>query len=218
MSIKQSLDEVIYKELMKGFFDGSYTEGIKIDPTEVAKKYGVSKTPVTQALKRMNNEGLLSCTLGGKYHVPYCTEQEVNEICYVRALFEKEAVKALLKVQDQHVLQVLERKAIQCQEHTGNGEYIESIHDDLEWHKYLVGSMKNQFAMQIYTLARNKLLALNYVSSYRYCFQNGAAQEHLDIINALKASDETTALRLIEEHIETIRERLIAYSQNRLGS
>ena len=71
--------------------------GQRIDPTEISEKFGVSKTPITQALKRMGNEGLLSCTKGGKYYVPYCKEQDVREVCYVRLLFEQEAVKYLLK-------------------------------------------------------------------------------------------------------------------------
>ena len=213
MFLKSTLDEAVYKELMKGFFDGSYVAGQRIDPTEISKKFGVSKTPITQALKRMGNEGLLSCTKGGKYYVPYCKEQDVREVCYVRLLFEQEAVKYLIENSADEQIQILEKGALACQDLVEKGEYIESIYEDLDWHKTLVGFMGNRFVDQVYMLAKNKLLAMNYISSFKHDFQKGAAKEHLEIVAGLKERDEDKTINLLKRHIETIKERLVSYAK-----
>lgn len=213
MYLKSTLDEAVYKELMKGFFDGSYVAGQRIDPTEISEKFGVSKTPITQALKRMGNEGLLSCTKGGKYYVPYCREQDVREVCYVRLLFEKEAVRYLIENNSDEQIQILEKSAMKCWDLVEHGEFIESIYEDLDWHKALVGFMGNHFVDQMYMLAKNKLLAMNYISSFKHDFQKGAAREHLEIVAALKERDEEKTVNLLKLHIEIIKDRLVSYSQ-----
>lgn len=216
MYLKSTLDEAVYKELMKGFFDGSYQAGQRIDPTVISQKFGVSKTPIIQALKRMNNEGLLSCTSGGKYHIPYCMEQDVREVCYVRLLFEKEAVRYLINNNADSEIEVLEKAALECRKYAEKGEFIESIYEDLDWHKCLVSFLNNQFVNQMYMLAKNKLLAMNYVSSFKYDFQKDAASEHLEIVDCLKAKDEKRAIQLLERHIDIVKERLVEYSKRNI--
>lgn len=211
-SLKIGLDERVYEELLDCFFNGSFVEGERLEPAEISEKYGVSKTPVTQALKKMGSEGLISCSAGGKYYIPNCTEQVVHDVCDARLLFEKEAAARIIQSGDTKVIQELDDIAMECLNYMSEEKYIDSIKSDLKWHKQLVASCKNEIFDQMYMIAKNKLLALNYVTTYKITFQNDAAKEHLEIMKAIKKKDFETVIDLLEKHIGFIRIRLLEHA------
>ena len=211
--IKNGLDTILYDEMVNNFFNGSYTEGQKLDPTAISEQYGVSKTPVTQVLKRMNHEGLIICSDTGKYFIPTCTEKEVNDICDVRLMLEKEAIKNVLETETEKKIELLKKIAKKGEEFVGENDILGSIKNDLEFHLCLIQLCNNEWLTQIYTLVRNKLVAFNYVSNYKYNLQQGAVQEHYQLLDAINNKDAQRAIAILKKHIDDIRFPLINHSK-----
>ena len=73
MSLKKNLDDIVYETICMGFVSGDYVAGTRLDPTELAERYQISKTPIIQALKRMAHEHIVELMPGGKYEIPVAT-------------------------------------------------------------------------------------------------------------------------------------------------
>lgn len=48
MSLKKNLDDIVYETICMGFVSGDYVAGTRLDPTELAERYQISKTPIIQ--------------------------------------------------------------------------------------------------------------------------------------------------------------------------
>ena len=66
MKIKKNLDVLLYEKIKDGFLKCEYKLGEKIDIDQLAEKYEVSRTPIIQAIKRLENEGMMETGRGGK--------------------------------------------------------------------------------------------------------------------------------------------------------
>ena len=78
-----------------GFVSGDYVAGTRLDPTELAERYQISKTPIIQALKRMAHEHIVELMPGGKYEIPVATREDIADVCEARLLFEEQALVKL---------------------------------------------------------------------------------------------------------------------------
>ena len=95
MSLKKNLDDIVYETICMGFVSGDYVAGTRLDPTELAERYQISKTPIIQALKRMAHEHIVELMPGGKYEIPVATREDIADVCEARLLFEEQALVKL---------------------------------------------------------------------------------------------------------------------------
>ena len=70
MRVKNNLDTIIYEHIVDSLLQGEYSMGQTILLDEFANKYEVSRTPVTQAVKLLANDGLLEVMSNGRVMVP----------------------------------------------------------------------------------------------------------------------------------------------------
>ncbi len=97
MSLKRNLDDIVYETICMGFVSGDYVAGARLDPTELADRYQISKTPVIQALKRMAHEHIVELLPGGKYEIPVATREDIADICEARLIFEERSLIKLCR-------------------------------------------------------------------------------------------------------------------------
>ena len=83
-----SLGEFVYKELNRALRDGRYHPGDRIRENEVTKELGVSRTPVREALRRLQSEGRLISEPQRGMFVAELNQQEVAELYDVRQHLE----------------------------------------------------------------------------------------------------------------------------------
>lgn len=209
MYVKESLDQIVYKRFIEGFYACAYHPGEKIDPADIAEKFGMSRTPVVQALKRLAHEKILGVKANGRFFVPVPTEQKLKNICHTRLLFEKEAIHQLLSDQNQGTIQSLYQMAEYCRGNLVNST-VESVKQDLDFHRALVASTGNACMSELYGVVLNRFIAIKYVLSGQYTTQDGAVDRHVELMRYIVEKDETKAFTCIGYHILKSMELLIA--------
>ena len=97
VKVKSNLDVIIYEHILDSLILGEYEMGQMILLDELANKYEVSRTPVTQAVRLMANDGLLEVMSNGRVKVPVFNDEQMKKICELRFLLESFAVEKNLK-------------------------------------------------------------------------------------------------------------------------
>jgi DNA-binding GntR family transcriptional regulator len=83
----------IYSEIKKALFEGDWIPGQRIDRKALAERFGISQTPVNDALNRLTGEGLVESRSRDGFFVPDYDNSELADIFAARAGFESIAAR-----------------------------------------------------------------------------------------------------------------------------
>ena len=80
--------ELVYQKLRENILNGHYKHGDELRETAVGKEIGVSRTPVREALRQLELEGLVSIIPNKGAYVTGITRKDVEDIYAIRSLLE----------------------------------------------------------------------------------------------------------------------------------
>ncbi|MDF1494754.1 GntR family transcriptional regulator [Caproiciproducens sp. CPB-2] len=210
MSIKKNLDMIVYEKIKDSLISGEYLQGQKIFVDELTDKYGVSRTPVIQAVKLLANERILEVKSNGRIIVPQYDDKEITDICKARILIERFAVTEICDRKDGNAVESLTQPALLCGEYVKQGEYVKSCKEDLNFHKKMVALAGNDCITDVYDSIQGRFLVASYLTMNSASRMQGVASaDHMALLAYLKQFDEEKAIALVEEHILSIRGQLL---------
>ncbi len=83
----------VYEEIKKALFNGDWAPGSRIDRKALAERFGISQTPINDALNRLTGEGLLESRMRDGFFVPDYDDEELADLFTARAGFESIAAR-----------------------------------------------------------------------------------------------------------------------------
>ena len=204
MRVKTNLDIVIYDHIVDSLILGEYEMGQTILLDEFAEKYEVSRTPVTQAVRLLANDGLLNLMSNGRVMVPEFDKVQMEKVCDVRLLLEEFAIRKIISMKqaEDKYYDLLERIAKNGMNALQLGDKLEFNKKDLEFHSTLVAACDNEYLLSEYKRIQGKFIVANYLMLPldKRDFSK-AAESHILLAEALRKHDLETCFTLIKEHI-----------------
>lgn len=209
---KPRLADVAYEQLVE-LIMSELPAGSRLSETELATTLGMSKTPVREALLKLESEGLVSPIPHVGYLIPHLSYRELREALEVR-----EAVEGYLAMLATGAITEAEladiRKAFEETEASFTGEPDVDIAAMKESNALLHGSImraaNNSKMDQILGAVRNQVnrgikeLIGNDLRRYRESFD-----QHLVILDALEKGDPARAERAMRDHIGSINVHIL---------
>lgn len=198
--------ERIFNELRKAIISGYCKPGAKLVERELASLIGASRTPVREALRKLELEGLVQWTAYGGVTVVGITEHDVDEIFDIRKVLEGLAAQVAARVATQEQIQVLAQtvEEIRAAASGGDGQDISlrfhSLVADISGYKRLK-NLLNQY--------RDYAEAFRAVSVQNPGRQDAAAAEHRAVVVAIAQHAPEVARALMEQHLENARQTLL---------
>ena len=200
----ETIPDKICRLLREAIVNGDLKPGQHLAQTELAESMGVSRMPIREALKKLETEGLVSIEPHRGAIVRQFTIQEIEEIYYLRKIFEKKAVEESVRRMTLEVYNDLEQ-LVHAMDSTHNiGEFVKL---NIAFHELLISCCPyprlNNFIKQLSTG-----LPLN----TPYLFPNGVGKskaEHSGILAAVKIKDSERASELIELHIDRAEKNVL---------
>src|SRR5699024_345343 len=89
---RHSIEDEVYQRLRETILKGDLEGGQRLIHENLAKRFGTSRIPVRDALKRLAADGLVETDKRGTYRVTHCGVEDVQEIYALRELLEAHAV------------------------------------------------------------------------------------------------------------------------------
>lgn len=192
--------DFVYSSLRAFIRDGRLRPGDRLRETEVADRLGVSRTPVREALRRLESEGLVAYAARRGLIVAELDQQQVTELYALRVILEGGAAR--LAAQHASEVEVRALRAIVAR-------HADVPPEDLATHVQL----NRLFHQAIYQAARNRylLVALNSLQDSLALLREttyaapgrpaAALQEHLEIADAIERRDAAAAEAAARHHI-----------------
>lgn len=191
--------------LREKIVDGTLPAGTRVNPDWVSQEMGVSRGPVREALRELESEGLVVVQPHRGTFVSNITADELRAILIpIRFILEREAcLRALPDVSDFDFseLEKITREMRSVAEEAGSNALARLVDLDVAYHKYLVDLGGQYHATQIWQSIQARIRAGFYRLGLQHQNLLEIAEEHEDLLAALRTKDSETCLKALERHI-----------------
>jgi len=205
MDKPNSLVDQAYNDIKDKICDFRLFPGQVISDFILSKELGMSRTPIRQALQRLERDGLIVDAGAGKsYEVSQITEEEIIELFDARQGIEVMAVKLAVDngISETQIIE-MERMNRNMEAANKDGRIKDNFQYDQEFHDYLVSMSGNKKLIRFHDSLLIQLRRMRMLSYLERTYQDKAYRDHQMIIKGLQGSDKKMAQQALEEHIIT---------------
>jgi DNA-binding GntR family transcriptional regulator len=193
------LREQVYHQLQQAIVTGEFQPGQRVRDVDIAAQFGVSRTPVREALQRLEDEGLVETLPGALTRIVPLNTQAAREafpvVAVLHALATRLAVEQL-SAQDLLALQQAnDRLAAAIEEH----DVIAAIQADDNFHDTFVKAAQNSEIQRTLERLMPKVRRLE-IAQFSSLASRSSVQHHLAIITACQQKQSKQAADLIEQN------------------
>jgi DNA-binding GntR family transcriptional regulator len=186
--------EEAYQTVLDLILKGTLREDSRIVESTLCDELGVSRTPMREALFRLEQEGLVKQDLARGFSVMPMNAREVREIYPIIWTLEVLAIKSAERAFNIDGLKALNRSLQKCTSPDKQHEI------DDQWHDQLIAGCKNRRLHK--EIAALKQSAYRYELAYmRYCNKiNTSIEHHKEVLDAIENDEIKNATKLLEQH------------------
>jgi DNA-binding GntR family transcriptional regulator len=193
---------------------GVYSPGLRVTEQEIANATGVSRTPVREALRRLQADGFVNVVPNAGAVVTQWTDNNMRDVFELRALLESYgAQRAAERITPAGVLELKKLAERQYEESVRQAPgYIERIGEvNSRFHRSLQEFSGNARLVAMLPALIEAPLVLRTFSRYEHSDLVRSASHHLEIVSALEARNGDWAASVMRSHILAAQ---VAFRQN----
>jgi len=200
--ISPPIREKVYEDLKSAILSGHYTPGEKLAEEHLAETLGVSRTPVREALHKLESEGLIRPRKKRGFNVSRDTKEDVEELFELRSILEGHTLRVISRIISEEILSEL-NESIQKAEEALKRNRIEEV---FKWNTRFHDTL-HELVVDKTRLHRLIVDIRKYVLRYRkdtLRYPDGgrrAVEGHKKILLALRLKDPELCERVMREHI-----------------
>ncbi|HZK53809.1 MAG TPA: GntR family transcriptional regulator [Desulfosporosinus sp.] len=209
ISIPENLTEIAYQEIKERILNFDLKPGYKITQEELSSVLGISTTPIREAIKRLEVEGLIQIIPRVGAYVSKFSEKDVVDTYNLREMLEGFAGKlscSLLKEEDFEHLQILVTKAREAARAKAIIPYSANASD---FHLYIVEKCGNERLITFYKNIYSLIKIIRYQNLQLPNDIDVDFKEHINIINVLQNENPEKVEYFLREHVRGVKERIL---------
>ncbi|ODU08939.1 MAG: GntR family transcriptional regulator [Rubrivivax sp. SCN 71-131] len=197
---RRALYEDVADRLRQQIFARELEPGSRIDELELCADYGISRTPLREALKVLAVEGLVTMKLRRGAYVTEMSRADVAQVYHLLALLESDAAGEVARRASEAQLEALQALHQRLEKQPRQRDAFFAANE--QFHLKLLEVAGNRWRAQIVTDLR-KVMKLN---RHHSLFKQGriaeSLAEHRALMQALHSRDATQATALMKAHFE----------------
>ncbi len=205
----QPLRDMVFDVLMSAIMQGQLSPGERLLEVQLADEMGVSRTPVREAIRRLELEGFVVMVPRKGAYVAGLSINDVEEVYEIRTVLETLAVRlAAQRMQPADYAQLddlSEKMRATWQE--GNVDNWVSL--DASFHELLYKFSRNKRLVAMMNNIMEQLSRYRIISLANVEVRHNSLSEHQELIEALKRRDSEAAATAVAMHIENTKQSLI---------
>jgi DNA-binding GntR family transcriptional regulator len=188
--------------------DGTLRGGTHLAEVELSESLGVSRATLREALRQLQQEGILVQDERGRVFVREVTAQEVRDIFEVRTGLEQVAVRRLCALPDRAVVVAELRAKLERLRHPVS--LADDVEADLAFHDAICALAGNPTLQRAWADISGLIRITMISAGPGPARENMAYDRHRPIVDLVEAGDAEAARRFIETHMATAAELLVA--------
>ena len=196
------LRDVVFKTLRQAILKGELEPGERLMEIQLAERLGVSRTPIREAIRKLELEGLVLMIPRKGAEVAKISESNLRDVLEVRRSLEELAIDLACQRITAEELESLNKAEVDFKAAIGNGDAMQIAQTDEQFHEIIYNSTKNQKLVQILNNLREQMYR------YRLEYIKDADKrqilmvEHEHILKALTLRHIQEAKMAVREHID----------------
>lgn len=208
----------VYETIRDAIISGKFSPGTKLTVDDLSKELNVSRTPVKEALVRLEREGLVENIPRRGMYVAKISIEDALEIYELREVLEGFAVRKASENIDKESLKLLKEILSKGEKYIRNGNFKDYSNIDEQFHKILWNLSGNKRLFRILENIRS-IIRLLMTSSVNIPGRASASLlEHRKILSAIEKNNPELAESYMKEHIKNVKEIVIkTYLEKRGG-
>jgi len=202
-SLTDEIADVVRQRILKGEYD----IGEKIKENQIASELSVSRTPIREAFKILENEGLIDYVPNRGCFAKGFTKRDVEDIYSVRGALEELAITwATERIEDDEI-KALDEQCDLMEFYTKKGDVQKVLDLNAVFHNIIYDGARSRFLGQVLRSYKEYLDRTRRSIDYDQTYLDGILREHRNILNAIKARDKEGALKAMSEHLTASQAR-----------
>jgi len=201
----QPLREVVFENIRTAIQSGELRPGERLMEVQLAESLGVSRTPVREAIRKLEKAGLVTITPRRGVYVAEISLEDTENILEIRGCLEGKAAElaAIRMTADQK--QALKNCLEAFVAHMKANRMKEALREDLQFHLIIRKASKNQQLIQILEDLSEQ------VNRFRMVYLKDAAEapslpeEHAKLLQALLDENPKAARKAMEAHMDSVK-------------
>lgn len=207
------LRDVVFNTLRQEILTGKLKPGERLMEIQLANKLGVSRTPIREAIRKLELEGLVIMIPRRGAEVAQITLKDLKDVMEVRCALDVLAIELACERMGQEELESLYRACENFREAVKTKDTRKMAEADVIFHDMIVVSTSNKRLIQLVSNLSEQM--------YRYRFEylkdvtshGMLQQEHLEMYQSILDKDKTAAANVVRKHIRNQEEAVIKQLQ-----
>ena len=195
------LRDVVFHTLREAILKGELKPGERLMELQLASKLGVSRTPIREAIRMLELEGLAVTVPRKGAEAAKMTEKDMEDVLQIRRALDELAVSLACDNMTEEKLQQLYKAMIRFEESTQSGDVKQTAQTDVEFHEIIYQAADNPKLVNMLNNLREQM--------YRYRVEYlknddvypRLIEEHKKIYEGLKQKDKGTVIEIVGYHV-----------------
>lgn len=206
----QPLREVVCETLRDAVRRGILQPGERLMEIQLAEDLGVSRTPVREAIRKLEMEGYVIMMPRRGTYVADLSIRDINEVFEIRTSLESLASGLAAERINEEELEKLQRLLVEIGAYIKSGDMESIVRTDTEFHDLLYQASRNTRLVGIISNLREQLTRFRTTSMSFPGRLKATLEEHRKIVEAIAQGDEKAARKAAEHHMEKSEQTLLA--------
>ena len=205
----QPLREVVCETLREAIISGVLRPGERLMEIQLAEELGVSRTPVREAIRKLELEGFVIMIPRRGTYVADLSIKDINEVFEVRSALDSLANGLAAERITEEELEQMERLLVQISACVDNGNMEKIVELDGQFHDILYRASRNDRLVGIINNLREQLTRFRTISMAYPGRLKKTIEEHTQLVEAIAARDVDLAQQLAVEHMANSEQTLL---------
>lgn len=196
------LRDVVFNTLRQAILKGELEPGERLMEIQLADRLGVSRTPIREAIRKLELEGLVLMIPRKGAEVAKISEKSLRDVLEVRRSLEELAIELACDRMDEEELIELEKAQEMFREAVEGGDSMVIAETDEHYHDIIYNGTGNNRLVQMLNNLREQMYRyrLEYIKDENK--RQTLLTEHEEILASIKARHVAEAKKAIREHID----------------
>ena len=196
-----SLANQVYQQIEKNILSGVYKAGEIISESKFSEELGVSRTPIREAIARLENDKLIGITPSGTV-VLGITDEDVADMFAVKRALEPMVVKmAAMNISDEDLAKL--KEILDQQEFYQEKKNIEKVRNlDTQFHDIIYSASGSPIFQAVLSPIHHKLMKYRKDSLTNEGRSRYSIEEHVKIYEAIQAGNQEKIEELVLKHVD----------------
>lgn len=203
------LREIVLEALKDAIVNGQLKPGERLMEQQVAEELGVSRTPVREAIRKLEIEGFVIMIPRKGAYVSDVSLKDIAQVFEVRAAMEALAAGLAAQRMEDEQIEQLERKLVEVKKAIDKSDLENIIQYDTEFHEIIYNASRNARLVQILNNLREQIQRYRSTSLASPGRLKDTLEEHKELVDAISAGNVELAQRLAKEHIENAENSIL---------